>query len=51
MDKRTILENKMYKLLKNHPYNVSRSECDRIGRQIMELDSKVKGGKDAEDSN
>ena len=50
MDKRTILENKMYKLLKNHPYNVVRSECDRIGRQIMELDSKVKGGKDAEDS-
>ena len=27
------------------------SECDRIGRQIMELDSKVKGGKDAENSN
>ena len=51
MDKRTILENKMYKLLKNHPYNVVRSECDRIGRQIMELDSKVKGGKDAENSN
>ena len=51
MDKRTILENKMYKLLKNHPYNVVRSECDRIGRQIMELDSKVKGGKNAEDSN
>ena len=51
MDKRTILENKMYKLLKNHPYNVVRSECDRIGRQIMELNSKVKGGKDAEDSN
>lgn len=51
MNKREMLENKMYKLLKNHPYNVVRSECDRIGRQIMELDSKVKGGKDAEDSN
>ena len=51
MDKRKSLENKLYKLLKNHPYNVVRSECDRIGRQIMELDSKVKGGKDAENSN
>ena len=51
MDKRNSLENKLYKLLKNRPYNVVRSECDRIGRQIMVLDSKVKGGKDAEDSN
>ena len=41
MDKRTILENKMYKLLRNHPYNVSRSECDRIGRQIMALDKRT----------
>ena len=51
MDKRQSLENKVYKLLKNRPYNVVRSECDRIGRQIMELDSKVKGGNDAENSN
>ena len=42
MDKRAMLENKLYKLLKNRPYNVVRSECDRIGRQIMELDSKVR---------
>ena len=41
MDKRTILENKLYKLLKNRPYNVVRSECDRIGRQIMELDKRT----------
>ena len=51
MDKRKSLENKMYKLLKNRPYNVVRAECVRIGRLIMELDSKFKGGKDAEDSN
>ena len=51
MDKRQSLENKMYKLLKNRPYNVVRAECDRIGRQIYELSSKVKGGKAAEDSN
>ena len=51
MDKRTILENKLYKMLKNRPYNVVRAECDRIGRQILELDSKVKGGKAAKDSN
>ena len=51
MDKRQSLENKLYKLLKNRPYNVVRAECDRIGRQIMELDKRmVKGGKDAEDS-
>lgn len=36
------LENKMFKLLKNKPYNVVRSRCDRIGRQIYELSSKVK---------
>ena len=41
MDKRTILENKMFKLLKNRPYNVVRSERDRIGRQIMELDKRT----------
>ena len=45
------LENKMFKLLKNKPYNVVRTECDQIGRQIYELSSKVKGGKVAEDSN
>lgn len=39
------LENKMFKLLKNKPYNVVRSQCDRIGRQIYELSSKVKPGK------
>ena len=41
MDKRTILENKMYKLLKNRPYSVVRAECDRIGRQIMEMDKRT----------
>lgn len=45
------LENKMFKLLKNKPYNVVRTECDRIGRQIQELNNKAKGGKVAEDSN
>lgn len=41
MDKRAMLENKMFKLLKNHPYNVVRAECDRIGRQLMELDKRT----------
>ena len=41
MNKRTMLENKMFKLLKNHPYNVVRAECDRIGRQLMELDKRT----------
>lgn len=45
------LENKMFKLLKNKPYNVVRTQCDRIGRQIYELSSKVKGSKVTEDSN
>lgn len=40
------LENKMFKLLKNKPYNVVCSQCDRIGRQIYELSSKVKGCKE-----
>lgn len=35
------LENKMFKLLKNMPYNVVRTQCDRIGRQIMELDKRT----------
>ena len=41
MNKREKLVNKMFKLLCNHPYSVVRTECDRIGRQIMELDKKV----------
>ena len=41
MDKRAMLGNKMFKLLKNHPYNVVRAECDRIGRQLMELDKRT----------
>ena len=41
MDKRTILENKLYKLLKNRSYNVVRAECDKIGRQLMELDKRT----------
>ena len=45
------LENKMFKLLKNKPYNVVRHQCNRIGRQIYELSGKVKGGKVTEDSN
>lgn len=40
------LENKMFKMLKNKPYNVVRSQCDRIGRQIYELSSKVKNSKE-----
>ena len=41
MDKRAMLGNKMFKLLKNRPYNVVRAECDRIGRQLMELDKRT----------
>ena len=41
MDKRAMLENKMFKLLKNRPYNVVRAECDRIGCQLMELDKRT----------
>ena len=41
MDKRAKLENKMFKLLKNRPYNVVLAECDRIGRQLMELDKRT----------
>ena len=40
MTKVEQLNAKLYKLLANHPYNVVRSECDRIGRQIQELDKK-----------
>lgn len=40
------LENKMFKLLKNKPYNVVCSQCDRIGCQIYELSSKVKGNRE-----
>lgn len=36
MTKVEMLEKKLYKLLNNHPYNVVRTQCDRIGRQIME---------------
>lgn len=36
------LETKMFKLLKNKPYNVVRTQCDRIGRQIYELSGKIK---------
>lgn len=53
MNESTIktLESKMFKLLKNKPYNVVCSQCDRIGRQIYELGGKVKGDKVTEDSN
>ena len=44
--KRKSLENKLYKLLKNRPYNVVRAECDRIGRQIMELDKRTAKAED-----
>lgn len=40
------LENKMFKLLKNKPYNVVRTECDRIDCQIYKLSSKVKGNRE-----
>lgn len=42
MTKVEQLNAKLYKLLANHPYNVVRSKCDRIGRQIQELDKKPK---------
>lgn len=45
------LENKMFKLLKNKPYNAVNTECDRIVRQIQELNNKAKSGKAAEGSN
>lgn len=42
MTKVEQLNAKLYKLLANHPYNVVRTQCDRIGRQIQELDKKPK---------
>ena len=41
MTKQEELQNKMYKLLKNQPYAVVRTEVNRIGRQLMELNTKV----------
>ena len=35
------LENKLYKLLKNRPYNVVRAERDGIGSQIIDLDKRT----------
>ena len=43
--KRNQLKDTAFKLVYNHPYSAVRIKLDRIGRQIRELDEKVKPGK------
>ena len=43
--KRNQLKDTAFKLIYNHPYSAVRTKLDRIGRQIRELDEKVKPGK------
>lgn len=43
--KRNQLKDTAFKLVYNHPYSVVRTKLDRIGRQIWELDEKVKPSK------
>ncbi len=43
--KRNQLKDTAFKLVYKHPYSVVRTKLDRIGRQIRELDEKVKPGK------
>ena len=43
--KRNQLKDAAFKLVYKHPYGVVRTKLDRIGRQIRELDEKVKPGK------
>ena len=43
--KRNQLKNTAFKLVNNYPYSVVCTKLDRIGRQIRELDEKVKPGK------
>lgn len=44
--KRNQLKDTAFKLVYKHPYSVVRTKLDQIGRQIQELDEKVKPGKD-----
>lgn len=43
--KRNQLKDTAFKLVYKHPYSMVRNQLDRIGRQIRELDEKVKPGK------
>ena len=43
--KRSQLKDTAFKLVYKHPYSMVRNQLDRIGRQIRELDEKVKPGK------
>lgn len=43
--KREQLKNLAFKLVSKHPYSVVRTNLDRIGRQLRELDEKVRLGK------
>ena len=43
--KRNQLKDASFKMVYKHPYSVARTKLDRIGRQIRELDEKVKPGK------
>ena len=40
--KRNQLKDTAFKMVYKHPYGVVRTKLDRIGRQIRELDEKVK---------
>ena len=43
--KRNQLKDTAFKMVYKHPYNVVCTKLDQIGRQIRELDEKVKPGK------
>ena len=40
MNRADNLRNKLYRLLANHPYATVRTECDRIYRQLREINTK-----------
>ena len=40
MNRADNLRNKLYRLLANHPYATVRTECDRIDRQLREINTK-----------
>ena len=46
--KRTQLKDIAFKLVYKHPYSVVRNRLDKIGRQIREIDEKVKPSKGKE---
>ena len=46
--KRNQLKDTAFKLVYKHPYSVVRNRLDKIGRQIREIDEKVKPGKGKE---